>query len=321
MILFSCPFCNQVFGIETNDLDSDMLCPTCQEAVAIPPTPLARGFLYGDFVLTKKITAWEHGQIYVAYQISLDRNVAVKLLTPKAALLPEILNKFLKEARDDAKIEEPHAGQVFMAGQQDGVYYYAMEHVNLDADTNSKMLSRNHILTDTCTIARKMAVAAEPKIDIDKNLENPVIDEPAIEEPVYQEEVVAEPPVEEEVVYDNSHIVDEDDLSFLVDEVVEEQHTPVQEEAVYEAPVQEEAPVDPTLQLEDEFPVIRPKRAQIVSKSTQKKATSSSSKKKTTSKSISKTGLSIKKQSRGGTNSTGKTQFKIKKMKKAKLKV
>jgi serine/threonine-protein kinase len=67
--------------------------------------------------------------VYRAYQPSLDRRVAVKILRPHHLADPELRRRFVREARILAGLSHPNIIHVIDAGTQNGWAYYAMEYV------------------------------------------------------------------------------------------------------------------------------------------------------------------------------------------------
>lgn len=67
--------------------------------------------------------------VFLATQISFERQVAVKLLSPTLALEPRFAERFMHEARTVASLNHPHIVPVYDVGEQQGYYYLTMEYV------------------------------------------------------------------------------------------------------------------------------------------------------------------------------------------------
>lgn len=80
-----------------------------------------------DFQLVRKIGGGGMGVVFEARQISLDRPVAVKLLTPSLVANAARREQFEQESRLVATLEHPGIVKVIGAGQSAGLCYYAME--------------------------------------------------------------------------------------------------------------------------------------------------------------------------------------------------
>src|SRR5262245_39406246 len=99
-------------------------------APAAAPEPLdLSGRNLGDFRVLRKLGQGGMGQVYLAEQISLRRNVALKILRPELAATPTALARFKAEA--EAVARAPHANivQVYAFGVEEGMAYMALEFV------------------------------------------------------------------------------------------------------------------------------------------------------------------------------------------------
>ncbi|HEY6035723.1 MAG TPA: serine/threonine-protein kinase [Kofleriaceae bacterium] len=68
------------------------------------------------------------GSVYVATHVGLDQQVAIKVLDPQLASNPEIVQRFVREARASAKLKSDHVCRVSDVGAlEDGVPYIEME--------------------------------------------------------------------------------------------------------------------------------------------------------------------------------------------------
>ena len=80
------------------------------------------------------------GAVFKARQVSLDRVVALKVLTPKLAEDQTFCDRFIKEARSVAKLSHPNIIVGIDVGQQGKYYYFAMEYV--DGNTTLAILRK-----------------------------------------------------------------------------------------------------------------------------------------------------------------------------------
>lgn len=69
------------------------------------------------------------GAVYLAKQISLDREVAVKILPRELSADPEFRASFQTEARAMARLNHPNLISIYDSGDVDGMLYIAMEYV------------------------------------------------------------------------------------------------------------------------------------------------------------------------------------------------
>jgi len=84
----------------------------------------------GDFRLRKKLGQGGMGEVFLATQVSLDRDVALKVLSKELAKRPGFVERFLREARSMAKIDHPNAVRVYAAEAHRGLHFVAIEYVD-----------------------------------------------------------------------------------------------------------------------------------------------------------------------------------------------
>ncbi|MFQ5491850.1 MAG: serine/threonine-protein kinase, partial [Phycisphaerae bacterium] len=85
------------------------------------------GRVIGDFEIRHEIGRGGMGTVYAAWQESLQRMVAVKILAAPAGLNTTSVQRFRLEAQAAAKLHHANIVRVYAQGEQDGIYYYAME--------------------------------------------------------------------------------------------------------------------------------------------------------------------------------------------------
>jgi len=83
----------------------------------------------GGCLLLEKLGEGGMGTVYLARQLSLDRVVALKILSPNFAKDKEKRERFLKEAKASAKLHHPNIISIHSAGYDGGHCYYAMEYI------------------------------------------------------------------------------------------------------------------------------------------------------------------------------------------------
>ena len=141
---FQCPFCRGVVSADNKQMGEDVQCGHCDEIVSVPNARLATGAVIGDFALLEELGRGGMGVVYLAHQISLDRPAALKILQDSYANNAEFVVNFIKEARSAAKLNHPHIVQAYAVGEDEGVFYYAMEYIN--GDTMKDVLKRDKII-------------------------------------------------------------------------------------------------------------------------------------------------------------------------------
>jgi len=81
----------------------------------------------GGFELVEKIGEGSMGVVYKARQSSMDRVVAVKILSPRLARNARYVARFQREAKAAARLNHPHIVSGIDVGEHQGYHYFAME--------------------------------------------------------------------------------------------------------------------------------------------------------------------------------------------------
>lgn len=87
------------------------------------------GKTLGDFQVERMLGRGGMGEVYVARQISLNRQVALKVLRPDLLTKQNYLRRFEAEATAVAKLNHPNIVHVYTLGSTDNVRFIAMEYV------------------------------------------------------------------------------------------------------------------------------------------------------------------------------------------------
>ena len=96
-----------------------------------PPTPEELSGLLPGYEITALLGRGGMGAVYKGTQLSLDREVAIKLLPPDLGADPDFQARFRREAKSMAKLNHPNIVQIFDYGQTaSGQHYFIMEYVD-----------------------------------------------------------------------------------------------------------------------------------------------------------------------------------------------
>ncbi len=101
-----------------------------QAAADAASAPLSNSAAQGRYKIVGKLGRGGMGVVYKAEDTVLERVVAFKVLPESLKENPQALKNFLREAKSAAKLNHPNIVTVYDAGEQDGVYYIAMEYVD-----------------------------------------------------------------------------------------------------------------------------------------------------------------------------------------------
>lgn len=91
------------------------------------PTLMKSGDVVGDYRIVDELGVGGMGVVYRAEQLSLNRQVALKLQNANSMNDPEALSRFLLEAKAGGRLQHPNIVTVHGAGEENGVYYIAQE--------------------------------------------------------------------------------------------------------------------------------------------------------------------------------------------------
>ena len=84
----------------------------------------------GGYQIVKELGRGGMGAVYLARQISLDRNVAVKVMRPEWAKDPIFVARFTREAYAAAQLNHHHVVQIHDIGEERATNYFSMEFVD-----------------------------------------------------------------------------------------------------------------------------------------------------------------------------------------------
>jgi len=98
-------------------------------AAGADPFALPRPF-GDDFELVERIAQGGMGEVYKAWQKSLSRHVALKLIKPSGIITHEAIQRFLVEAQAAARLRHPNIVSVHHVGVHQGQHFFTMDLVD-----------------------------------------------------------------------------------------------------------------------------------------------------------------------------------------------
>jgi eukaryotic-like serine/threonine-protein kinase len=96
---------------------------------AAPASRDLTGRTLGDFCLLRKLGKGGMAEVYLAEQISLHRQVAIKIMRSDFVTDPQYVKRFRHEASAAGGLNHPNIVQVHMVGEQDGIHFISQEYV------------------------------------------------------------------------------------------------------------------------------------------------------------------------------------------------
>ena len=108
-------------------------CPTCLVDVGLGllsnPAPIFALTRFGDYELIEVIGRGGMGVVYKARQLSLNRLIALKMLTPNSAAFPRVADRLRLEAETAASLHHPNIVTIHEVGEEQGHPFFTMEWV------------------------------------------------------------------------------------------------------------------------------------------------------------------------------------------------
>ena len=88
-----------------------------------------QGDLAGEYSLQRELGRGGMGVVYLAREVQLDRDVAIKILPAQLADTPAARERFLREARTAAGLSHPHIVPIHRVGEAHGFVFFVMSYV------------------------------------------------------------------------------------------------------------------------------------------------------------------------------------------------
>lgn len=111
----------------------------------------------GDYQLLRSLGVGGMGVVYLARQISLGREVALKLIRPELLFFPGSRERFRREVQTIAVLQHPGIVPVYAVGEESGIPYFAMERVH--GCTLAEALELLHGKDPACMSGSDLALA------------------------------------------------------------------------------------------------------------------------------------------------------------------
>ena len=113
----------------------------------------------GNYELRERLGRGGMAEVYKAYQPSMDRFVAVKVMLGHLADDDNFIERFKREAQAVGRLRHPHIIHIFDFGIQDDIYYMAMEYVTGGNLKEHIVANQKLPLVDSLKIAHDLADA------------------------------------------------------------------------------------------------------------------------------------------------------------------
>lgn len=121
--VIACAKCSQPIDVAASAPFTKIHCPACAAEMRVP----AR---FANFILLDQLGKGGMGAVYKAYDETLGRTVALKVMQQSIGQDRAFVEQFLQEARALAAINHPHIVQIYSYGEENGQPYIVMELVD-----------------------------------------------------------------------------------------------------------------------------------------------------------------------------------------------
>jgi serine/threonine-protein kinase len=98
----------------------------------------------GHYEIVAELGRGGMGVVYKGFEPSLQRHVAIKMLSESLADDTMVVERFFREARSMAQLNDPHIVQIYLVGEDQGQPFFAMEFV--EGESLSQRLKRERQL-------------------------------------------------------------------------------------------------------------------------------------------------------------------------------
>ncbi len=118
----ACPSCSQKLDVSGYEPFEEVGCPTCGCTILVPR-------LFGDFLLEEIIGQGGMAIVYRALDLTLHRDVAIKVLNEDIAAEEGAAERFLREGRAAAAINHINVVPIYSAGQVEDLPCLVMQYM------------------------------------------------------------------------------------------------------------------------------------------------------------------------------------------------
>ena len=146
----ACSKCGHHMDLSDVEPFSEIVCPKCNTKQVAP-------MRLGAFLLIKEMGKGGMGSVYRAFDQTLGRYVAIKVMQKHLAEDKKFAENFLREARAAAALNHPHVVQIYSCGQERGQLYIVMELV--DGGRLDEMIEGGKALDEVFTLEVGVQIA------------------------------------------------------------------------------------------------------------------------------------------------------------------
>jgi serine/threonine-protein kinase len=126
----------------------------------LPREELHEGHRIAHFRIERLLGRGGMGAVYLARDLALDRPVALKVLAPDRAESGLLRERFLREARLQARLNHPNICHIYFTGEEEGRLFFAMEYIQ--GETLQARLDRGRLsVREALELCRQAALGLQ----------------------------------------------------------------------------------------------------------------------------------------------------------------
>ncbi len=122
---------------------------------------------FGRYRVLKKLGQGGMGAVFLGYDASLERKIALKVMLPKFAASADARGRFLREARSAAKVKSDHVVTIYEVNEERGMPFIAMEYL-LGTPLDQFLKTKGNLALPQCLrVVRETALGLSAAHDLD----------------------------------------------------------------------------------------------------------------------------------------------------------
>ncbi|MCM8529082.1 MAG: serine/threonine protein kinase [Lentisphaeraceae bacterium] len=161
---FQCKNCSEFMSLDSQQKGHDVTCGACGTEQRLPlQGSIEVGNIIEDHLIQQEIGQGAMGKVYLASHLLMNRQVAIKTISPKIRQDDDAVEQFIQELQMGAQLTHPNIVTVYTAGYTDGVYFISMQYID-GFDMNERVessgaLPEKEALAVVSTVADAMSYA------------------------------------------------------------------------------------------------------------------------------------------------------------------
>jgi eukaryotic-like serine/threonine-protein kinase len=86
--------------------------------------------VHGKYEIKHLLGKGGMGAVFLAHDLTLEREVAIKVLPPDFSTDPQVIKRFQQEAKTAAKLDHPNIIPIYRVESEDGLNYFVMKYIS-----------------------------------------------------------------------------------------------------------------------------------------------------------------------------------------------